>query len=460
MTAPPHDSRGGTVRRLSVKALTRVEGEGSLRVRVADGRIEIAEFSIYEPPRFFEKLLVGRAIHEVPDIVARICGICPVAYQLTACHALEQALGIEITPGIRQLRRLLGCGEWIQSHALHVHLLHAPDFFGCESGFTLAERQPKLVEAGMRLKSIGSRLTEVLGGRAVHPINVTVGGFYRSPSAAVVRELLPDLEWALGHCLDLVNEVSRFAFPAFARRYHCMAVSHPAEYPLNEGRLVSSSGLDIDASAFPEHVSERQVPWSTALQSLLMPGAQPYLVGPLARLTLCHDRLPPAARAAAEDCGHPLPLTNPFMSIVARCLELAAAFEEAAAIVRSMPADLGACRVAWTPRAGIGCHATEAPRGLLWHRYEIGADGLVKAATIVPPTSQNQAQIEADLRDLLPPLLGADDTTLTQACERLIRSYDPCISCATHFLRLTFDHAGPRHAPARTSPERERGIRA
>jgi coenzyme F420-reducing hydrogenase alpha subunit len=442
VTAAPHESPGGSVRRLSVKALTRVEGEGALRVRVADGRIEIAEFSIYEPPRFFEKLVCGREISEVPDIVARICGICPVAYQLTACHALEQALGVGITPPIRMLRRLLGCGEWIQSHALHVHLLHAPDFFGCESGFTLAEQRPKLVEAGMRLKSIGSRLIAGLGGRAVHPINVTVGGFHRSPSAAAVRELLPDLEWGLRHCLDLVNEVSRFEFPVFARGYHCVAVAHPSEYPLNEGRIVSSSGLDIDAGEFLKHISERQVPWSTALQSVFLPDEQTYLVGPLARLNLCHDRLPPAARAAAEGCGHPLPLTNPFMSIVARCVELAAAFEEAAAIVRSLPAALGACRVAWTPRAGVGCHATEAPRGLLWHRYEIGADGLVKTAAIMPPTSQNQAQIEADLRDLLPPLLGADDATLTLACERLIRSYDPCISCATHFLRLVVDRLG------------------
>jgi len=436
------DSRDGAVRRLEVKSLTRVEGEGRLRVRVADGRIEIAEFSIYEPPRFFEKLVCGREIREVPDIVARICGICPVAYQLTACHALERALGIEVTPPIRMLRRLLGCGEWIQSHALHVHLLHAPDFLGCESGFTLAERRPALVESGMRLKAIGSRLIEVLGGRAVHPINVAVGGFHRPPSTAAARELLPDLEWGLGRCLDLIAEVSRFEFPAFTHEYHCVAVSHPSEYPLNEGRIVSSSGLDVDAGEFPEHVSERQVPWSTALHCVLMPAGRPYLVGPLARLNLCHDRLPPAARAAAEGCGHPLPLTNPFMSIVARCVELAAAFEEAAAIVRSLPADVGPCRIGWSPRAGVGCHATEAPRGLLWHRYEIGADGLVKAAAIVPPTSQNQAQIEADLRDLLPPLLAADDAALTLACERLIRSYDPCISCATHFLRLVVERAG------------------
>jgi coenzyme F420-reducing hydrogenase alpha subunit len=179
----------GGLRRFSVQALTRVEGEGSLRVRVRDGVVEIAEFSIYEPPRFFEKLLVGREVREVPDIVARICGICPVAYQMSACHALEQALGIETTPAIETLRRLLYCGEWLQSHALHVHLLHAPDFLGYESGFTMAADHRALVEGGLRLKALGNRIMEVLGGRAVHPINVTVGGFHRAPSAAAIRPL-------------------------------------------------------------------------------------------------------------------------------------------------------------------------------------------------------------------------------------------------------------------------------
>ena len=427
------------VRRFQVKSLTRVEGEGSLRVRVVDGAVEIAEFSIYEPPRFFERLVRGREIREVPDIVARICGICPVAYQLTACEALERALGVEVTAGIRRLRRLLYDGEWIQSHALHVHLLHAPDFMGVESGFALATTHPDLVNRGLRLKSLGSRIMEVVGGRAVHPINVTVGGFYRAPAAADLLGLVPDLEWGLAAAIDLVAEVSRFDFPGVPHDYEGVCLRPAAGYPIDEGRIVSTSGLDIDADDYERHFAERQVPWSTALQSVMLPDSRPYLVGPLARVNLCHERLPPAARLAAESCGLDFPLRLSSQSIVARAIEIVAACEDALAIVRSSAADIAPCRVPWEPRSGTACYATEAPRGLLWHRYEIGGDGLIASAAIVPPTSQNQGMIEADLKAMLPGVLDLDDAAATLACERVIRDYDPCISCATHFLRLDID---------------------
>ena len=426
-------------RRFNVKSLTRVEGEGSLRVRVVDGAIEIAEFSIYEPPRFFERLVRGREVREVPDIVARICGICPVAYQVTACEALEQALGITLTPGIRLLRRLLYCGEWIQSHALHVHLLHAPDFLGAESGFTLAVTHPDLVNRGLRLKSIGTRIMEVIGGRAVHPVNVTVGGFYRSPAVADIRGLVPDLEWGLAAALEMIAEVSRFDFPGTPHDYDCVSLRPATGYPIDEGRIISTGGLDIDMADYERHFAERQVPWSTALHSLTVPGEQPYLVGPLARVNLCHDRLPPLARRAAESCGLDFPLRLSAQSIVARVIEIAAAFEEAVAIAGDAVAEISPCRIDYEPRPGVGCHATEAPRGLLYHRYEIGADGLISHASIVPPTSQNQAQIESDLKAMLPAALALDDAAATHACERLIRDYDPCISCATHFLTLDIE---------------------
>ncbi len=424
-------------RKLTVKSLTRVEGEGALRVKVVDGRVEIAEFNIYEPPRFFERLLRGRAIHEVPDIVARICGICPVAYQLTACQALEKAIGIAVTPEIRLLRRLLYCGEWIQSHALHVHLLHAPDFLGYESGFTMAADHPRLLERGLRLKEIGGRIIEVIGGRTVHPVNVTVGGFYKAPSAAAIRGLVGDLEWGLAAAIELVGEVSQFDFPAFERACELVSLVHEFEYPMNEGRVASSAGLDIPVEAFAEHFEERQVPHSTALHSVRLPAATPYLTGPVARLSLCRETLPEQARRALDASWGDRSLDNPFASIVARGVEIAAAFEEAIAIARSATADLARPRVEFQPRAGAGSHATEAPRGLLYHRYRLGDDGLVAEATIIPPTSQNQAQIERDLVAMLPGVLSLDDAAATLACERLIRSYDPCISCATHFLRFS-----------------------
>lgn len=428
------------VRRITVNALTRVEGEGALRVRVAGDRVEIAEFSIYEPPRFFEKLVQGRSIRELPDLVARICGICPVAYQLTACQAVERALGITTTPAIAALRRLLYCGEWIQSHSLHIHLLHAPDFLGHESGLALAKVAPELVERGLRLKALGNRIMEVVGGRAVHPINVAVGGFHRPPDPAAIRGLVPELERGLAAAEEVVRETSRFEFPEFRRQYECVCLRADGEYPMNHGRVVSSSGLDVEITDYERHFQERQVPWSTALQSVLLPGETPYLCGPLSRLNLCFDQLPPRARAAVEQSGIQLPITNSFQSIVARAIEVVAACEEAIRLA-VMHADrpLSPCRIEYQPRDGTGCHATEAPRGILYHRYEVGGDGLVKAAMIVPPTSQNQGQIEADLMDMLPGLLGGSDDEIRHRCEHLIRNYDPCISCATHFLKLEIE---------------------
>jgi sulfhydrogenase subunit alpha len=427
-------------RTINVKALTRVEGEGALRVRVVGGKVEIAEFNIYEPPRFFEKLVVGREIREVPDIVARICGICPVAYQMSACHALEKAVGIRTTAEIETLRRLLYCGEWLQSHALHMHLLDAPDFLGCESGFSLPPEHAGFLERGLRMKTIGNRLIEVLGGRAVHPINVTVGGFYRAPAVDAVRGMLPDLEWGLAAAEATVAQVSRFDFPDFREPHEFVSVHAADEYPMNHGRVVAVAGgsttLDIPVDDYERHFVERQVPQSTALHCLLEPGGRPYLCGPLARMATSREQLPPRARAAAEGCGIDWPSDNPFHGIVARGIEVLAAFEEAARIARDYRAPLAEPRITYTPRAGVGCHATEAPRGLLYHRYRIGDDGLVAEGVIVPPTSQNQARIEEDLKRYLPTVLDRDDAEATRRCEHLIRTYDPCISCATHFLTI------------------------
>ena len=432
------------VRKLTVPALTRVEGEGALRVRVVDGRVEIAEFNIYEPPRFFERLLKGREIREVPDIVARICGICPVAYQMSACYALEKALAIRVTPEIDALRRLLYCGEWLQSHALHMHLLDAPDFLGCESGFTMPPEHAPFLERGLRMKTIGNQLIAVLGGRAVHPINVTVGGFYKAPSVAAVRGMLPDLEWGLAAAEATVAEVSRFAFPAFHVPHEYVSIhaddSSCRESPMNHGRVVAVAAgrttLDLPVADYETHFVERHVPQSTALHCLIEPGSRPYCCGPLARMATSRGQLPPRAAAAAAACGIAWPSDNPFHGIVARGIELVAAFEEAVRIAGDYQRELAVPRVEYQPQPGEGCHATEAPRGLLYHRYRIGDDGLIAEAVIVPPTSQNQAQVEEDLKAYLPTVLDRDDAEATRRCEHLIRTYDPCISCATHFLRI------------------------
>ncbi len=426
-------------RTFEVKALSRVEGEGALYIKLNGDQVEQVELNIYEPPRFFESFLRGRAIHEVPDITARICGICPVAYQMTACHALEKALGITVTPEIRTLRRLLYCGEWIESHSLHMYLLHAPDFLGYESGISMASDHREVVEKGLRMKKIGNEILEILGGRAIHPINVTVGGFYRAPSREALKRLLPDLEWGLTAAIATLELVSTFEFPDLELDYDCVSVKHPNEYPMNEGRIVSTSGLDITAEQYEKYFEERHMPQSTALHSVMLPAGKPYLVGPLSRINLCFDQLAPIAKRATEKCGVTWPSQNNFQSIVARAIEVIDAYEEAIAIVKNYNAEPAQSRVPYTPNPGSGCHATEAPRGLIYHRYRIGDDGLIAEAKIVPPTSQNQGQIESDLRTYVPRVAKFDDAVATQKCEHLIRNYDPCISCSTHFLDLTID---------------------
>lgn len=425
-------------RTIKVEALTRVEGEGGLYVQLDGNHIQDVKLSIYEPPRFFEAFLRGRRLEEVPDITARICGICPIAYQMSAVHALEAALGVTISPEIRRLRRLLYCGEWIESHALHMHLLHAPDFAGVHSGIELAEHFPDEVNRGLRLKKHGNELLEVLGGRAIHPVNVAVGGFYRAPKQADLLKLLPDFEWGLDAAIETTRWVASLDFPDFTRPYDMVALQHPDEYAMNEGHVASTNGAPVLVTDYESHFEEFHVEHSTALHSGRTGGHASYHVGPLARVNLNLDRLSPRARRLADDVNIDWPCWNPFQAIVARGLELVHAYEEAINIIRDYQ-PYSPPRIKYEHRVSSGCAATEAPRGLIYHRYEVDDDGLVTFAKIVPPTSQNQQQIEADLRAWLPRVLTDDDDQIALSCERLVRCYDPCISCSTHFLKLTLD---------------------
>lgn len=425
-------------RSIKVEALTRVEGEGGLHITLNGSRIEDVQLSIYEPPRFFEGFLRGRALEEVPDITARICGICPVAYQMSAVHALEQALGVTVSSEIRRLRRLLYCGEWIESHGLHMHLLQAPDFFHAASGIELATRFPGEVTRGLKLKKLGNELLEVLGGRAIHPINVAVGGFYRAPKKAELQRLIPHFEWGLQAAVEATRWVASFEFPDFERPYEMISLSHPDEYPMNEGRIISTSGASIPVSQYETEFAEHHVAHSTALHSLRTSDQSSYHVGPLARVNLNRDRLSETARRVADEIGFVTPCLNPFRAIIARGLEVIHAFEEALSVLRDYRPPRPS-RIQYDYRDGEGCAATEAPRGLIYHRYQVDHNGKVVLAKIVPPTSQNQRQIELDLIDWLPHVLSDDDQQTADECERLIRSYDPCISCSTHFLKLTLE---------------------
>jgi coenzyme F420-reducing hydrogenase alpha subunit len=421
--------------RYEVKQLTRVEGEGSLLLRVKDGAVAEVQLGIFEAPRYFERLVVGRTPNEVIDIVARICGICPVAYQMSAVHGFERLFGVQVDPVVRRLRRLFYCGEWIESHALHIYLLHAPDFLGYPSAVELAGDHPEIVRRGLRIKKLGNRLVGLLGGRPIHPISVRVGGWSRAPRRSELDALRADLEAAIGDAQETVRMAASLAPPEYAREPRLVALRHPDEYPMNDGRIVSSDGIDLDPGDWRDAFHERQVPWSNALQAAADDGV-PYLLGPTARVTLAGERLHPLAAEALRATGLGDELrTSVFRSIVARSVELLHAIAEAAEIIddyRTPDVPLAA----WEPRAGVAAWATEAPRGLLFHRYLVGEDGLIEHAQIVPPTSQNQAAIEHDLLRFAPSVLDLPHAEATHRLEQLIRSYDPCISCATHYLDL------------------------
>ena len=420
-------------RTIAVDLVARVEGEGALRVTVKGDAVQDVQLKIFEPPRFFEAFLQGRHYEEVPDIVARICGICPIAYQMSAVHALEQIFGLRVEGALRDLRRLIYCGEWIESHALHVYMLQAPDFLGYESGIAMAKDHADLVSRGLRLKKAGNAIMTLLGGRSVHPVSVKVGGFSRVPLRRELEGLKDELLWARDAAVKTVRWVGGFDYPEFAPDYNYVALRHPDEYPFNEGQIVASSGLQLSVNEFEEHFTEHQVPYSTALHCALH--GSPYLVGPLARLNLNQDHLTPLVKQVLADQGIALPLRNPFHGIIARSVEVLYALEESLRLIeRYEPPSMPAAPIAVRPGIGMAC--TEAPRGILYHRYQVDGNGIVREAKIVPPTSQNQSRIEQDLRLFTPRLLSLPDKEAALACERVIRCYDPCISCATHFLRL------------------------
>lgn len=424
-------------RTIRVDYLARVEGEGGLYLRIRNDKIAEAKLSIFEPPRFFEAFLVGRRWTEAPDITARICGICPIAYQASAIGAMESLAGIGVEAPIRLLRRLIYCGEWIESHVLHVAMLHAPDFLGYDDALQMGKDHPDIVKAALRLKKIGNDIMVRLGGREIHPVNLRVGGFYRVPSKRELCEMRPDLEWAVETATALVRFTAGLEFPDFERDYEFVSLRRDDEYPLWDGRIVSSRGLDIGVEAFHDHFEEIHVPHSTSLHSRLRARGA-YHVGPLARYANNFDRLSPACQAIAGEVGLGPVCRNPFKSIIVRAIETLYACEEALRLVDAyeMPDRPYTDTV---PRAGTGYGCSEAPRGICHHQYQIDAEGIIRKARIAPPTAQNQMTIEEDLTAFAESVLGLPDDQLTWKCEQAVRNYDPCISCSCHFLKLHID---------------------
>lgn len=422
---------------IKVDYLARVEGEGGIHVKIRGSQVKEVQFTVFEPPRFFEAFLRGRPYSEAPDITARICGICPIAYQMSAVHAIERAFGIHVDGQLRALRRLLYCGEWIESHVLHAFMLHAPDFLGYEDALQMAKDHGTIVQMALKLKKIGNDIVNLVGGREIHPINVRVGGFYKIPTKKEITSLIEHLEWARDAAIQAVKFCAKLPFPDFERDYEFVALRHEHEYPMNEGRLVSNKGLNIDVAEYEEYFMEEHVSHSTALHSIIKQRGA-YFVGPLARFNLNYDKLTPTAKELAKSAGIAKGTNNPFKSIIVRALETLYACEEALKICKSYE-EPDRPFLSYEPRIGIGYGCTEAPRGILYHRYRLDEKGKILDAKIVPPTAQNQKSMEQDLREFIPPRIKLSQEKLQWQCEQAIRNYDPCISCSVHLVTLEIE---------------------
>lgn len=419
---------------IEIPIITRVEGEGALELQIAQGKISSLKLQIYEPPRLFEKFLEKRHFTEVLDFVARICGICPVAYQMSATHAIEDCFGVYPDEWVQAMRRLFYCGEWLESHSMHIHFLAIPDFFGYSSALEMAKDYPHEIKRGLQIQHVGNSIISLLGARSVHPVGACVGGFFHAPSLSSCQTLLSQIEESIELARALIHWVDSINLPELSHKFTCVSLRHPSEYPMNGGKIFANNGLNIDSKDFTDYFQEFQVPYSTALHCKLQ--GEAYLVGPLARLNNNYDRLPHEITDLLPTLNTQFPSYNMCHSMLARSIEIYYCLLEARRILKNYHYPM-VPKVEVTPRAGIGFGCTEAPRGMLWHSYQFDDRGFVKEARIVPPTSQNQARIEQDLRYSLENYgLDKSESDLRAYSEMLIRNYDPCISCSTHFLDL------------------------
>jgi len=427
-------------RRIHVEDIARVEGEGRLDVELSDGEVLNVCFEVKEPPRFFEVFLVGRHYSEVPDFTARICGICPVSYEMASIAAIEDAFGFQPSEQTRDLRRLLAMSQWIQSHALHIYMLALPDYLGVESVFALASDPDNLpvVKRALSLKRLGNDITKLIGGREIHPVSARPGGFTDIPSRAALDEIARRLEAALSDARETVKLAASIVHsdkvPDFCPRCDHIALSSATEYAVSGANFASTGGLSAPLREFRSHIVEKHVPPSNALRSYLAASGKSFLVGALARVNLNFDRLSPGAREAAKEVGARFPNLSPYYGMIARALEIYHSIEESLAIIGRYSGVRETAEI--TPRASEGWGASEAPRGLLYHNYVFDESGIVQRANIVAPTAMNSANIEENLKALLPRWVSLPLEEITLRCETLIRAYDPCFSCSAHFLKL------------------------
>ena len=423
---------------VNVHHLTRVEGHGNIVVDVENGELTKCEWQVVEAPRFFEAMLRGRPYSEASHITSRICGICSVGHATASLRATENALGVEISEQTELLRKLMFHGEMIDSHVLHTYMLVAPDFFGAGSVLPLAASHPEVVMRALRIKKLSGDLCAMIAGRHTHPIAMTVGGFTHLPT---IQQLLTMRERLVDAREDMDESIALFAtlpWPAFERETEYVSLQKDDEYAFIDGRVATTDGFTYPLTDYRKVTNEYLVPQSTAKWA--KHNRESYMVGALARFNNNYDQLHPRAKAAASDLGMEPIITNPFLNTAAQAVEMVHCVEDSIRIIDEL-LDRGIKEeelYQFEGKGGEGVGSCDVPRGILFHNYIIDDDGLIQGANCIIPTNQNHANIEADMRALLPQVMDRSQEEITLTMEMLVRAYDPCISCSTHLLSVEF----------------------
>jgi len=423
--------------KLEIKQLTRIEGHANLVVDLASGTLQECRLEIVETPRFFESFLKGQHFTDVAAIVARICGICSNSHTLASLAASEQALGISVSNQTLALRRLLAYGEILQSHLLQLIFMAMPDYLGVASIMALAHSHRDLVTRALRLKKLASDMCRLIGGRAIHPVTPCLGGFSRLPESGDLQGMRKQLVDILPTLEQMVELFADFRFPEFDRPTEYLCLKEDDMYPLLSGRLCSSAGISGEVGEYRSLIEEYLVPYSTAKFARSL--ADSYMVGPLARYKNAGNELSPMALAVADALGISRAVVNPFTAMKVRLVEVVNCCEASIHLIdRLLLEGLNHEPLPAPGQFGEGIAAIEAPRGTLIHHYRYDDQGRITMANCIIPTAQNLANIENDLKALVPRLLGLPRAEMAQQLQMLIRAYDPCISCSTHALQVSF----------------------
>jgi len=418
--------------------LTRVEGHGSVVVDVKNGELVKCQLEIFEAPRFFEAMLRGRPYYEASHITSRICGICATGHATASLRATENALGVEISEQVELLRKLLFHGEIIDSHVLHIYMLVAPDFFGVGSVLPLANSHPEVVKRALRIKKLAGDLCAMIAGRHTHPIAMTVGGFTHLPT---IKELLAMKKQMIAAREDMDETIAllkTLPWPSYERETEYVSLQKENEYAFIDGVITTSDGFNYELPNYRKLTNETCVPHSSAKHC--KHNRESYMVGALARFNNNYEQLHPRAKAVAEEFGMKPLVTNTFLNSAAQAIEMVHCVEDSICLIDKL-VDRGIKEeplYQFQGKGGEGVGSCEVPRGTLFHNYTINDDGTIRGANCIIPTGQNCANMEADMRALVPQILNQPQDKITHMMEMLIRAYDPCISCSTHFLDVKF----------------------